>query len=119
MDLKEAFEKNLPLKIIISEGHERVIAEGFIVKDGIVFWDVWWYESSAHPDHFIKGLVSGQGPWKVGDSVVQEMDKQEFLYQADLEPWLRFKEHKDGKEATRKLAEEFTKRNYENVEEKS
>ena len=113
MELKTAFEQHLPLKIVIEKGHERVVAEGFIVKGGIVFWDVGWYESSGHPIQFIAGKVSGRGPWTVGDKQILEMERDEKLFQTDWEPWQRFRNHPDGKLATRELAEEFTKEGHE------
>ena len=115
MKLAEAFEKNLPLKVIISRDHERAIAEGFIVGEGVVFYDVFWYEASFHPIHFIKGEISGRGPWKVGDLVIKEMNENESLFEADWKPWLRFRNHEDGKDATRELAERLMKQEFEDL----
>ena len=111
MKLAEAFENHLPLKVVISRDHERVISEGFIVGEGVVFYDVFWHETSSHPLHFIKGEVSGQGPWKVGDLTI-EIVEDEFLFQADWKSWLRFRNHGDGKGATRELAERLMKQEF-------
>jgi len=115
MKLQEAFEKNLPLKVIISKNHERVIAEGFIVGEGVVFYDVFWYEASFHPIHLIKGEILGQGPWKVGGLVIMEIKEDEFLFEADWKPWLKFRNHEDGKEATRALAKRLMKQEFEDL----
>ena len=115
MKLQEAFENHLPLKVIISRDHERVIAEGFIVGEGVVFYDVFWYEASSHPIHLIEGEISGEGPWRVGEMVIEEMKEDEFLFEADWKSWLRFRNHEDGKEATRKLAQLLMKQEFEDL----
>ena len=115
MKLAEAFENHLPLKVIISKDHERVIAEGFIVGEGIVFYDVFWYEASFHPIHLIEGEISGEGPWRVGEMVIEEMKEDEFLFEADWKSWLRFRNHEDGKEATRELAQRLMKQEFEDL----
>ena len=116
MELKEAFEKNLPLKIVFppdEDGYtmQRVIAEGFVVGGGVVFWDVGWYEASSHPNHFVEGRITGTGPWKVGDKVIEEM-KEDDDYWGGWALWKKFQASPDGKDATRKLVKSFTEEDY-------
>ena len=107
MELKEAFESNVPLKILVMEDHERVIAEGFIVDGGIEFWDTGWDEASFHPMHYVKGKITGQGPWKVGDKIITQLegDEEDFEY---WQNWQNFKKTREGRYASRKRAKQFT-----------
>jgi hypothetical protein len=114
MDLKTAFERNLPLKIILSKNRARVIAEGFVVKGGVFFWDIGWYESSSHPNHLVEGKISGEGPWKVGDKVIKELTEEEPLYVRDWMIWMTFRRTtEEGKQANRDLARDYTEEEFE------
>jgi hypothetical protein len=75
MKLDEAIERGLPLAIRIDEGNDRVMAEAFVVPGGLAFADVYWRLSmSGHLFHFIKGEISGDGPWRVGSAEVRVID---------------------------------------------
>lgn len=111
MKLKEAFDKNLPLLIEVHDNGKRIIAEGFIVEGGIVFWDIWWYEASFHPIHFIKGDIVGDGPWTIGKNKIRGITKDDPA-RVVLDQWIVFLNSHEGKDATRELAKEFTQENY-------
>ncbi len=79
MKLDKAVEvgiHELPLAIDIGLDTPRIIAEGFIAPGGFAFADVGW-DAPMHAGgqfHFVEGKVSGEGPWKVGDAVIREIE---------------------------------------------
>jgi hypothetical protein len=107
--LEAAFEAHEPLKIIQGNS-QRVIAEGFVVPGGIVFWDIGWFESPGHPNHFVPGEISGQGPWKIGSAIVEEIRPGQRLFERDWRMWQAFRRSPEGKGATRALAKKFTEK---------
>lgn len=65
------FSITAPLMIRTPGGEEKVIAHHFPHPQGMLYFDLYWHE--GRPDqmtHVIEGEVSGEGPWKVGDHVV-------------------------------------------------
>ena len=58
--------------VIRPDGLTPVIA-GLVVlesngKNFVGHLDPFWDEVSAFPEHFIRGKITGGGPWKVGNS---------------------------------------------------
>lgn len=69
--MAQLFSMTSPLMIRTPQGEERVIAEIFPHPEGIVYFDLYWH--LAQPEetiHLIKGTLSGEGPWKIGDHVI-------------------------------------------------
>ncbi len=96
MQLQNAVEKRLPLIIDTRHGGSRVIAELFIVPQGIVFFDVGWCcDASWHPIHFVKGDIAGEGPWRVGDCTIREIYRSDPLW-SSYEAWQQFMATEEG-----------------------
>lgn len=58
-----------PLVIRFADGSEKVVAACFPHPQGLLYLDLFWHRSS--PDkaaHLIRGELSGDGPWRVGDA---------------------------------------------------
>lgn len=74
--------------IEISKKHERLAPFVFVHERGISFIDVGWGvggASSSHQFHIVKGEISGDGPWRVGDVGVRELRPYDDLYSDFIE----------------------------------
>jgi hypothetical protein len=88
-----------------------VIAELFIVPEGIVFFDVGWCcDPSWHPIHLIRGEISGDGPWHNGDCTIRVIDELDPPWLA-VETWRRFErtDRFSGHDAAVRLKDNFMK----------
>jgi len=47
------------------------MAEKYPHSEGLVFFELFWLESGEPAVHVIKGVIKGEGPWKVGDAIVR------------------------------------------------
>ncbi len=57
-----------PLVLRAPDGGEKIIAAAFTHPLGLLYLDLFWHLS--RPDqaaHLIKGQLSGEGPWRIGD----------------------------------------------------
>lgn len=69
--MADLFAVTSPLMIRSPHGGEKLIAELFPHPEGIIFFEIFWNQSSDNQGiHFIEGDVKGEGPWKVGDYVI-------------------------------------------------
>lgn len=70
--MADLFSVTAPLLIRHPGGEQRVIAERFALPNGLVYFELFWH--LGNPDetvHVVEGPIKGDGPWKVGDSVVR------------------------------------------------
>jgi len=101
----------------------RLAVELFPYKDGAVFFDVGWTESSGHPYHVLPGPIKGEnGQWGFGD--FDKWDEGKFytahIFDPEVFPelignndtWAAYQAHEDGKHATTEAAYEVFKRNF-------
>ncbi len=69
--MADLFSVRAPLMIRSPHGGEKVIAELFPHPEGILFFEIFWDQMPGQQGvHLIKGEISGEGPWKVGDYVI-------------------------------------------------
>ena len=69
--MADLFSMTTPLMIRNPQGEEQVIAEIFPHPNGLVYFDLYWY--LGQPDetiHLVEGKLSGEGPWKIGEYVI-------------------------------------------------
>lgn len=62
------FKVKEPLVISFNQGefkHQRAIAEIAPIRGGLLFFDTFWWDSSGHAIHEIRGKITGDGPWSV------------------------------------------------------
>lgn len=78
-----------PLKIIHPIGGERLIASFLKVEKGFYFLDIGYPEMTLNPFHYVEGDITGEGPWKIGDIAIQEIDDQDPL----MAEWQRWQEY--------------------------
>ena len=58
-----------PLVLRHPDGHEQLVAACFTHPLGLLYLDLYWHQTT--PDraaHLIRGTLSGEGPWRIGDS---------------------------------------------------
>lgn len=67
----DLFSVTSPLMIKSPHGGKKVIAEIFRHPQGIVFFEVFWNLMDGDEGiHMIQGEIKGDGPWKVGDYLI-------------------------------------------------
>ncbi len=70
--MADLFTITAPLTIRPPGGDRKVMAHWFRHPEGLVYFDLYWHDGD--PDEtirLVRGAVRGDGPWKVGDHVVQ------------------------------------------------
>mgnify|MGYP001821699222 FL=1 len=69
--MAQLFSMTAPLMIRTPQGVEQVIAEIFPHPEGLVYFDLYWHQGQPEETiHFVRGAVRGEGPWKIGDYVI-------------------------------------------------
>ena len=126
---KNIFEtiKGTNLVVTVEPGHQRLAVELFPYKDGAVFFDVGWTESSGHPLHVLPGPITGEYPrWEFGDPeskdslshfIVEVFDREKHSKLiGNNDTWAAYLQHPDGKHATTERAREVFERNFPDAE---
>ncbi|MFP3874668.1 MAG: hypothetical protein ACLFQT_04900 [Thiohalophilus sp.] len=69
--MADLFSITAPLMIRTPDGEEKVIAHHFPHPKGLLYFDLYWHEGQPWKQtHVIEGEVTGEGPWKIGDHVI-------------------------------------------------
>jgi len=75
--MAELFTMTSPLMIKSPHGGEKLIAELYPHPNGIVFFEIFWDQMDANDGiYVIEGDVKGEGPWKVGEYVINVLGCQ-------------------------------------------
>lgn len=89
------------MALAFPDGMVRPAAEVFVFADGsgIAFADLGWNDPlfSGHPFHLIKGEITGEGPWLIGNVKLYEIDGQDDLATA-FRHWEREIQDRDKRE---------------------
>ena len=69
--MADLFSITTPLIIRYPRGEEQVIAEIFLHPAGLLLFELYWHLGRPEETiHLIKGMLSGEGPWKIGNCVI-------------------------------------------------
>ena len=68
--MADLFSMKAPLMIRFPDGEKRIMAEYFRHPEGLLFFDVFWNQADHDAIHLVKGEYKGEGPWKIGDAVI-------------------------------------------------
>ena len=69
--MADLFSITAPLMLRNPQGEEQVIAEIFPHPRGLVYFDLYWHLGQpTETIHLIEGTLRGEGPWKIGDYVI-------------------------------------------------
>lgn len=68
--MPDLFSMKSPLMIRFASGEKRIMAEYFKHPEGLLFFDVFWNQADDSAIHIVKGEYKGEGPWKIGDAVI-------------------------------------------------
>ncbi len=61
-----------PLVIRFANNREKVIARAFGHPLGVIYLDTFWHLHSPNESvHLLRGPLTGDGPWRVGDNVIR------------------------------------------------
>lgn len=96
MKLDEAIAAGLPLAVRSEDAGDRIMAAAFAVSGGVWFADVYWRHATSHAFHFLRGEVSGTGPWYVGDAEIRVIDHGDPRA-GELNRWQAYLQTADGR----------------------
>jgi len=69
--MTDLFTVTAPRTIRSPSGETRLMAEVFRHPDGLLYFDLWWHQSAPEKAfHLLKGEITGDGPWKINDHVI-------------------------------------------------
>jgi len=69
--MADLFSMTTPLMIRSPDGKQAVIAEIFPHPEGLVYFELYWHLGQPEETiHLLEGTISGEGPWKIGESVI-------------------------------------------------
>ena len=68
--MADLFSMTAPLMIRLPDGQKRIMAEYFRHPEGLLYFDVFWNQADDNAIHLVQGEYRGEGPWKVGDAVI-------------------------------------------------
>ncbi|MDH3947835.1 MAG: hypothetical protein OEU74_02630 [Gammaproteobacteria bacterium] len=69
--MADLFSMTTPLMIRKPHGEEQIIAEIFPHPEGLVYFDLYWHLGQPNETiHLVEGTISGEGPWKIGEYVI-------------------------------------------------
>ena len=98
--MADIFSLTAPLMIRLPDGTEKVIAHHFKHQKGLLYFDLYWHIGEPESVfHVLEGEVTGEGPWKIQDHVLNVLGCsgtnsdlamqfnawQEFLHRADAD----------------------------------
>ncbi len=69
--MADLFSITAPLMMRNPQGKEQLLAELFPHPKGLIYFELYWH--LGQPDetiHLVEGTLSGEGPWKIGDYVI-------------------------------------------------
>ena len=70
--MADLFSVTAPLLIRHPDGTQRVVAELFPHPGGLVYFELFWnLDDPAKTVHVVQGTFKGEGPWKIGDTVIR------------------------------------------------
>ena len=68
----DLFSVTAPLLLQLPDGSKHVLAEVFPHPDGLLFFELFWHLAPNDEGvHLIEGRLHGDGPWRVGDTVIR------------------------------------------------
>ncbi len=75
--MADLFSMTTPLMILKPDGTQAVIAEIFPHPEGLIYFDLYWHlEQPEEVMHVVKGSLKGEGPWKIGEHVINVLGCQ-------------------------------------------
>lgn len=98
-----------PLVLRHPDGREQLIAACFSHPLGLLYFDLYWHLSTPQQAaHLIRGQVSGEGPWRIGDARLRTLGchNTDPHLQGDFSAWQQYlHEHPDSYPAPPQIAE--------------
>jgi hypothetical protein len=69
--MADLFSITAPLMMRNPQGQEKILAEIFPHPKGIIYFDLYWHLRQPEDTiHLVEGTISGEGPWKIADYVI-------------------------------------------------
>lgn len=75
--MADLFTVTAPLVLRHPDGSEQVIAACFQHPQGMLYLDCFWHLSTpSKAAHLVRGTLTGEGPWRIGDSILRVLGCQ-------------------------------------------
>ncbi len=75
--MAELFSMTAPLTIRLPDGGKKVMAECFPHPRGLLWFELYWHRGRPEETiHLVEGEIRGEGPWRVGECVVNVLGCQ-------------------------------------------
>jgi hypothetical protein len=69
--MADLFSVTAPLLAHYPDKTFRLVVDIFPHPAGILYFEPYWYERGPVAAHTINGVLQGEGPWKVGQTVIR------------------------------------------------
>jgi len=69
--MADLFTVTSPLLLRFADTTEMLVVEVYPHEQGIVALPVYWFDEAEPANWFIEGELKGEGPWKVGSTIVR------------------------------------------------
>ncbi len=68
--MADIFTLTAPLTVKELNGKPKPVAEYFKHSQGILYFDLYWHQQQPNDAmHVVEGVISGEGPWQINNSV--------------------------------------------------
>jgi len=67
----DLFEMKRPLAVNFADGRKTIMVAYYKHPEGMVYLEPFWEQKAEHEKAVVlKGVVKGEGPWKIADAVI-------------------------------------------------
>jgi hypothetical protein len=95
-----------PLRVTVRPNLIRLAAACFPHPKGLIFADIGWPEATINPWHLLEGTLTGEGPWTIGDSTIEEIDHGD-PEASEWNAWMTYRRSPEGQWATPERARQM------------
>ena len=102
-----------PLVVRLPDNSERVGAACFPHPLGVLYLDLFWHQRTpTEAAHLLKGELSGEGPWRVGEAVIRTLGchNTDPYLQGQFAPWREYLEQQGDQYPPREQILEIARR---------
>lgn len=69
--MADLFTVTAPLLVHYPGNISHLVADIFPHPEGILYFEPYWYEKGPDAAHTVRGMLQGEGPWKVGEIIIR------------------------------------------------
>lgn len=69
--MADLFTVTAPLLVHHPDNTIHLVADLFPHPDGVLFFELHWYERGPDAAHLVNGRILGEGPWKINKTIIR------------------------------------------------